>query len=89
MFRMSTLLPLAELTNAALPRMAAILRPELLLAHQGGWDEALMVVVPVAVFGGLLYVANKRASRLTEESDGTTSPLSRDIDTRNERSGPR
>jgi hypothetical protein len=48
-----------------------------------------MVVVPVAVFGGLLYVANKRAARLTEESDGTTSPLSRDIDTRNERSGPR
>ena len=81
MFRMSTLLALAALPHGAL-------RPEL-LAHQGGWDEALMVVVPVAVFGGLLYVANKRAARLTEESDGTTSPLSRDIDTRNERSGPR
>lgn len=81
MFRMSTLLALAALPHSAL-------RPEL-LAHQGGWDEALMVVVPVAVFGGLLYVANKRAARLTEESDGTTSPLSRDIDTRNERSGPR
>jgi hypothetical protein len=89
MFRMSTLLPHAALAHTALPRAVALLRPELLLAHQGGWDEALMVVVPVAVFGGLLYVANKRAARLTEESDGTTSPLSRDIDTRNERSGPR
>lgn len=88
MFRMSTLLTLAVLPHTALPHAAAILRPGL-LAHQGGWDEALMVVVPVAVFGGLLYVANKRAARLTEESDGTTSPLSRDIDTRNERSGPR
>ncbi len=83
MFRMSTLL-----TPAALQHAVAILRPEL-LAHQGGWDEALMVVVPVAVFGGLLYVANKRAARLSEDSDGSSSPLSRNVDPRNERSGPR
>ncbi|HWJ97815.1 MAG TPA: hypothetical protein VNQ33_06615 [Acidimicrobiales bacterium] len=30
------------------------------LAHQGGWDEALMVIVPVGLFGGLLWVAAKR-----------------------------
>jgi hypothetical protein len=89
MFRMSTLLPHAALPDAALDHAVALLRPELLLAHQGGWDEALMVIVPVAVFGALLYVANKRAARLTEDGDGTTSPLSRDVDTRNERSGPR
>ncbi|MGB6058277.1 MAG: hypothetical protein WBF71_08415 [Microthrixaceae bacterium] len=39
----------------------------IVLAHQGGWDELLMVAVPVAVFAGLLYVANNRASKLGEE----------------------
>jgi hypothetical protein len=35
-----------------------------LLAHQGGWDEILFVAVPIAIFGGLLVVANRRASRI-------------------------
>jgi hypothetical protein len=34
-----------------------------LLAHQGGWDEILFVLVPIAVFAGLLALANKRAAR--------------------------
>ncbi|MEZ5266628.1 MAG: hypothetical protein R2755_33645 [Acidimicrobiales bacterium] len=33
----------------------------LLLAHQGGWDEILMVAGPLLVVGGLLVLANKRA----------------------------
>lgn len=37
------------------------------LAHQGGWDEILMVLVPVSLFAALLYVANQRASRLTAQ----------------------
>ena len=32
-----------------------------LLAHQGGWDEILMVAGPVAVFAFLLWVARRRA----------------------------
>jgi len=32
----------------------------LLLAHQGGWDEALFVAIPIAVFAALLAVANRR-----------------------------
>ena len=32
------------------------------LAHQGGWDEILMVVAPLAVIGLLLWVANRRVS---------------------------
>ena len=32
------------------------------LAHQGGWDEALMVIVPVALFVGLLWLATRRAA---------------------------
>jgi hypothetical protein len=38
-----------------------------LLAHQGGWDEILMVLVPIAIFAALLVVANRRASSIDEE----------------------
>ncbi len=33
-----------------------------LLAHQGGWDEALLVGLPLALIGLLLWVANRRVS---------------------------
>jgi hypothetical protein len=59
-----------------------------IVAHQGGWDEALLVLVPVAVFAGLLTMANRRAKAIqrqrqadrtsatdgTDGTDGTTSP---------------
>ena len=49
-----------------------------------------MVVVPVGVFAALLYVANKRAAKLADHThEGDGSPLSRDIDPRNDRGGPR
>lgn len=35
-------------------------------AHQGGWDEILFVAVPIAIFAGLLAVANRRASKIEE-----------------------
>jgi len=70
--------------------LLAVFMPLALLAHQGGWDEMLMVVVPVAVFAALLYVANKRAGKLGEGPEpGGTSHLSRDVDVRNPRHGPR
>lgn len=31
-----------------------------LLAHQGGWDEALFVAVPLLLLGGLLWLAYVR-----------------------------
>lgn len=34
-----------------------------LLAHQGGWDEILLVLTPIALFAGLLWLANTRANR--------------------------
>ena len=43
-----------------------------LLAHQGGWDELLMVAVPVLVFGVLLRSANRRAQRQRDGQDGGT-----------------
>ncbi len=33
---------------------------DLPLAHQGGWDEILMVVGPLAIVGFLLLVATRR-----------------------------
>ena len=36
------------------------------LAHQGGWDEALFVLVPLVVFGLLLLRAKGRAEREAE-----------------------
>ena len=34
-----------------------------LLAHQGGWDEVLWVLAPIAVMVWLLSVATRRISR--------------------------
>ena len=33
----------------------------MILAHQGGWDEALFVLAPLVVIGALLLLANRRA----------------------------
>ena len=44
----------------------------MVLAHQGGWDEMLMVLVPIAVLAGLLAVAKRRADRAGPD-DGDTS----------------
>lgn len=37
--------------------------PGLVLAHQGGWDEILLVLTPIALFAGLLWLANARANK--------------------------
>jgi len=37
------------------------------LAHEGGWDEILMVGGPLLVFAAVLFLANRRAnSKLAE-----------------------
>ena len=38
-----------------------------LLAHQGGWDELLMVLAPIVIFGVLLVVANRRANSIESQ----------------------
>jgi len=48
------------------------------LAHQGGWDEIVMVAVPVAVFGGLLALARRRAIKLAEAADAAEAAGSAD-----------
>lgn len=43
------------------------------LAHQGGWDEALFVLVPLALFAFLLRRAQKRAEQESgEQQSGPT-----------------
>lgn len=71
-----------------------------LLAHQGGWDEMLMVVVPVAAFAALLYGANRRASQQLEARSNPEGGTDAEAETtvrptpppprepRNERGGP-
>ena len=58
---------------AAIPAMApAASFP--LLAHQGGWDEILLVVGPMLVVAGLLWVAKRRATRRQDGApEGTRS----------------
>ena len=60
-----------------------------LFAHQGGWDEAIFVAVPIAIFAGLLLVANKRASRIEDERNRGAGPRrdGGDADRRKPRSG--
>ena len=38
---------------------AAIGIPAALIAHQGGWDEILLVAAPIAVVVGLLALARR------------------------------
>lgn len=41
------------------------------LAHQGGWDELLVVAIPIALLALLLVVANRRATRALAERNDT------------------
>ena len=44
-----------------------------ILAHQGGWDEALYVLAPLVIIGLLLLLANRRANAVRREGrDGAS-----------------
>ncbi len=57
--------------SAAVQTIGKAAAATVVLAHQGGWDEMLMVAVPIAVFALLLYVANNRASKLGNPDSGS------------------
>jgi cyanate permease len=40
-----------------------------ILAHQGGWDEALFVLAPLVIIGLLLLLANRRADAARRSDD--------------------
>lgn len=51
----------------------------MILAHQGGWDEALMVLVPIGLFIAVLSVANRRAKKMqAERSNGADTEAGND-----------
>ena len=41
----------------------------MLPAHQGGWDEILLVAGPLALVAGLLWLADRRARRMGGSSE--------------------
>lgn len=43
-----------------------------MLAHQGGWDEILLVLGPIAIIAGLLYLAKKRVKDKQAPADVDT-----------------
>jgi cyanate permease len=50
--------------------------PTAVLAHQGGWDEVLLVLGPMVLVAGLVWLARRRAIREESRPDETdvTSP---------------
>jgi uncharacterized membrane protein len=44
-------------------------RDDPMIAHQGGWDEILLVLGPIAVIVGLLMLARKRVNSIEQKSD--------------------
>lgn len=38
-----------------------------MIAHQGGWDEILLVLGPIAVIVGLLMLARKRVDAIEKK----------------------
>lgn len=45
-----------------------------ILAHQGGWDEILMVLTPISLFAGLLWLANRRANAQIQAGAESSTP---------------
>lgn len=52
-----------------------------LLAHQGGWDEILLVLGPILLITGLLRLAKHRVGRTTLPADQPTRSTSAPSDT--------
>jgi hypothetical protein len=44
-------------------------RRAVVIAHQGGWDELLLVALPVGLFAVLLFVANRKAQSQLEAEE--------------------
>ena len=44
--------------------MASLLATAALFAHQGGWDEMLLVLGPIVLIIGILAVVKRRVDRM-------------------------
>lgn len=61
-----TVAPSASASGARVGQTGPV--PAVLLAHQGGWDELLLVAGPLAVIALLLVLADRRAKRALERT---------------------
>ncbi|MFM8848526.1 MAG: hypothetical protein ACKOHN_10860 [Actinomycetota bacterium] len=50
------------------------------LAHQGGWDEILMVAGPIAIIVGLLAVVRRRLGANPSDGERATEETGSQID---------
>jgi hypothetical protein len=46
----------------------------MLLAHEGGWDEALFVIVPLLIVFALIWVVKRRAAKAGAPSSDPLDP---------------
>ncbi|MEM1335384.1 MAG: hypothetical protein AAGG08_18205 [Actinomycetota bacterium] len=56
------------LVNTAHARVLPAAGETAVLAHQGGWDEILLVVGPMALIGWLLVVAKRRVDAAAQRA---------------------
>ena len=53
------------------PGRTIVIVSAVLVAHQGGWDEILLVVGPIAIIAGLLILAKRRVDAASSPPDGS------------------
>lgn len=46
------------------------------VAHQGGWDEALLIGGPIIAIAGLLVLAKRRVERMAADAADSDSAIS-------------
>ena len=51
----------------------AVVTASVLIAHQGGWDEALLIGAPILIIIGLLWLAKRRVDAAHATSHGAGS----------------
>ena len=51
----------------------AVVTAPVLLAHQGGWDEALLIGAPILIIMGLLWLAKRRVDAAHAPAQGAGS----------------
>ena len=50
----------------------AVVTAPVLVAHQGGWDEALLIAAPILIIMGLLWLAKRRVDAAHATRHATT-----------------
>jgi hypothetical protein len=53
--------------------VSALVAASVLIAHQGGWDEALLIGAPILIIIGLLWLAKRRVDAAHATSHGAAS----------------